>query len=177
MDKWGLLPDPFLYLSSYFNQYRDEYVDKLFQVNSKGEWEDWISFFLDGIIDQSKEAFIRSKELLDLRDKYREDYQGRQSETLLAITYELFRNPVITIKQAEERVDVGYHAARNSIYELEDDGVLTEITGKERYKVYHASDIIGVIEKPIEDVADDVDAEFEKYQSNIHAQGSVDDLN
>jgi len=164
MDKWGLLPDPFLYLSSYFNQYRDEYIDKLFQVNSKGEWEDWISFFLDGVIDQSKEVFIRSKELLELRDKYREDYQGRQSETLLSIIYELFKNPVITIKQAEERVDVHYHAARNSIYELEADGVLTEVTGKERYKVYHASDIIGVIEKPIEDLVNDVDAEFEKYQ-------------
>ncbi|PSQ34208.1 Fic family protein [Halobacteriales archaeon SW_10_66_29] len=164
MDKWGLLPDPFLYLSSYFNQYRDEYIDKLFQVNSKGEWEDWISFFLDGVINQSKEVFIRSNELLELRDKYREEYQGRQSETLLAIIYELFRNPVITIKQAEDRVDVGYHAARNSIYELQDDGVLTEVTGKKRYKVFHASDIIGVIEKPIDDLVDDVDAEFEKYQ-------------
>lgn len=178
MDKYGLLPNPFLYLSSYFNQYREEYVDTLFDVNSKGEWEEWISFFLEGVIDQSKEVFIRSKELLELRDGYREKYQGRRSETLLSIIYELFRNPVITIKQAEERADVGYQAARNAIYELEEDGVLTEVTGKDRYKVYHASDIIGVIEKPIEDLVDNVDEEFEKYQSpsDFSEQASIEDF-
>ncbi|MFQ3474714.1 Fic family protein [Halonotius sp. F2-221B] len=179
MDKYGLLPDPFLYLSSYFNQYRDEYVDTLFNVNSKGEWEEWISFFLDGVIDQSKEVFIRSKELLELREEYRETYQGRQSETLLSILYELFKNPVITIKQAEQRADVGYQAARNAIYELEKEGVLVEVTGKERYKVYHATDIIDVIEKPIEDLVADVDEEFEKYQSGSAANGqaSIEDFN
>lgn len=178
MDKWNLLPNPFLYLSSYFNQYRDEYVDRLFNINSKGEWEEWISFFLDGVIDQSKEVFIRSKELLELRDKYREAYQNRRSETLLSIIYELFRNPVITIKQAEDRAAVGYQAARNAIYELEADGVLTEVTGKDRYKVYHAADIIGVIEKPIEDLVDDVDEEFEKYQSpsDFDGQASINDF-
>jgi Fic family protein len=176
MDKYDLLPDPFLYLSSYFNQYRDEYVDSLFDVNSKGEWEEWISFFLDGVIDQSKEVFIRSKELLELRNAYRESYQERQSETLLTIIYELFRNPVITISQAEDRTGVGYQAARNSIYELEDDGVLTEVTGKDRYKVYHANEILGVIEKPIDDLVDDVDEEFEKYHSlsNFEGQSSFE---
>ena len=179
MDKYDLLPDPFLYLSSYFNQYRDEYVDSLFNVNSKGEWEEWISFFLDGVIDQSKEVFIRSKELLELRNAYRESYQERQSETLLSIIYELFRNPVITIGQAEDRTGVGYQAARSAIYELEDDGVLTEVTGKDRYKVYHANEILGVIEKPIEDLVDDVDEEFEKYQSlsNFEGQSSFEDFN
>lgn len=179
MDKYGLLPDPFLYLSSYFNQYRDEYVDTLFSVNSKGEWERWISFFLDGVIDQSKEVFIRSKELLELRETYRETYQGRQSETLLSIIYELFKNPVITIKQAEKRADVGYQAARNAIYELEKEDVLVEVTGKKRYKVYHATDIIDVIEKPIEDLVADVDDEFEKYQSqaNANGQAALEDFN
>jgi Fic family protein len=178
MDKYDLLPDPFLYLSSYFNQYRDEYVDSLFNVNSKGEWEEWISFFLDGVIDQSKEVFIRSKELLELRNAYRERYQERQSEALLTIIYELFRNPVITISQAEDRTGVGYQAARNTIYELEDDGVLTEVTGKDRYKVYHANEILGVIERPIEDLVDDVDEEFEKYQSlsNFEGQASIEDF-
>lgn len=177
MDEYGLLPHPFLYLSSYFNQYRDEYVDQLFAVNSKGEWEEWVMFFLNGVIDQSKEVFIRSKELLELKDRYRKKYQGRQSETLLSIIYELFKNPVITITQAKERVDVKYHAARNAIYELENNGVLTEVTGKKRYKVFHANEIIGVIEKPIEDLVDDVDKEFEKYQSSgTNKQSSIEDF-
>lgn len=165
LDKQGLLPNPFLYFSSYFNRHRDEYVQKLFDVNSTGNWEGWIKFFLDGVIDQSKEAFLRSHKLLELREEYRQRYQNRQFKAIMPIVYELFKNPVITIKRAKQLVDVKYHPARNAILALEEDGVLEEVTGKDRYKVYNAREIIGIIEEPIEDLVDDVEEEFEKYEA------------
>lgn len=164
LDKYDLLPVPFLYFSSYFNKYRDEYVDKLFGVNSRGDWGSWMSFFLDGVIDQSKEVFIRSRKLFQRRSDYREMYQDRRSEALLSIVFDLFRRPVITIKQAEEVTDVKYHATRDAVYELEDDGILTEITGKSRYKVFRADEIMEIIEQPIEDLVSDVDEEFNKHE-------------
>lgn len=166
LDKKGLLPDPFLYFSSFFNRHRDEYIQRLFNVNSKGEWIEWLNFFLEGVIDQSKEVVLRSRKLLELRDEYRLNYQDLRYEAIMPIIFELFRNPVITIKQATKRADVKYQAARNAILQLEDDGVLTEVTGKERYKVYHANEIIGVIEEPIEELVNDVEAEFEKYKTS-----------
>lgn len=164
LDKQGLLPDPFLYFSSYFNAHRDEYVQRLFDVNSQGKWEEWIQFFLDGVIDQSKEVFLRSHKLLELRDEYRRRYQDRQYKAMMPILYELFKNPVITIRRATERADVRYQPARNAILALEEDGVVEEVTGKDRYKVYHANEIIGIIEEPIEDLVDDVEEEFKKFE-------------
>lgn len=166
LDEHGLLPDPFLYFSSYFNTHRDEYVQRLFDVNSKGNWESWLEFFLDGVIDQSKEVFLRSHKLLELRDEYRQRYHDRRYTAMMPIIYELFKNPVITISQATDRASVKYQPARNAILALEEDGVLEEVTGKERYKVYHAKEIIGIIEEPIEDLVDDVQQEFEKYEAS-----------
>lgn len=176
LDKQGLLPDPFLYFSSYFNTHRDEYVQRLFEVNSQGKWEKWIKFFLDGVIDQSKEVFLRSHKLLELRDEYRLRYQDRQYMAMMPVLYELFKNPVITITQATERADVGYQPARNAILALEDDGVLEEVTGKDRYKVFHAKEIIGIIEEPIEDLVDDVEEEFEKYDSSAGRDSEQSEL-
>lgn len=168
LDEHGLLPDPFLYFSSYFNTHRDEYVQRLFEVNAEGKWEEWIQFFLDGVIDQSKEVFLRSHKLLDLRDEYRRRYQDRRFEAMMPIIYELFKNPVITITRATERADVRYQPARNAILALEEDDVLEEVTGKDRYKVYHAKEIIGIIEEPIENLVGDVEEEFEKYEVSSH---------
>jgi Fic family protein len=176
LDKQGLLPDPFLYFSSYFNTYRDEYVKRLFQVNSEGKWEEWIQFFLDGVIDQSKEVFLRSHKLLELRDEYRRRYQDRQYKAMMPILYELFKNPVITIPRATQRAEVRYQPARNAILALEEDGVVQEVTGKDRYKVYHAREIIEIIEEPIEDLVDDVEEEFKKYEQTSGEKFEQSDL-
>lgn len=180
LDREGLLPDPFLYFSSYFNTHRDEYVQRLFNVNSKGEWEEWLLFFLDGVIDQSKEVFLRSHKLLELREDYRQRYQDRRYQAMMPIIWELFKNPVITTSGAKDRAGVKYQPARNAIQALEEDGVLVEVTGKERYKVYHAREIIGIIEEPIEDLVDDVEEEFEKYEASSGGrpkQSGLDEFN
>lgn len=176
LDRQGLLPDPFLYFSSYFNTHRDEYVEKLFEVNAKGKWEEWLQFFLDGVIDQSREVFLRSHKLLELRDEYRRRYQDRQYKAMMPILYELFKNPVITIRQATDRADVRYQPARNAIQALEGDGVVNEVTGKERYKVYHASEIVEIIEEPIENLVDDVEEEFEKYEASSGGETAQTDI-
>lgn len=177
LQKHNLLPQPFLYFSSFFNVHRDNYVDRLYRVNMKGDWKGWVEFFLEGVIDQSKEVFIRSQKLIELRDEYREKYIGRRSKTLLSIVYTLFENPFITIKLAADRADVKYHSARNAILEMEEDGVLDEVTGKDRYKVYRASEIVNVIEEPIGNLVTDVDSEFQRYRSgDSGGQASLTDF-
>jgi len=153
----GLLPQPFLYTSSYFNRHRDEYIDRLFSVSTGGEWEKWLVFFLTAITEQAEEAFIRSKKLLKLQEEYRERYQDARSETILRLVYELFENPFITVSRARERLDVAYPTANTAINTLVDDGVLEEITGKERYRVFRATEIYDVIDKPLEQITDDAE--------------------
>jgi Fic family protein len=143
----GLLPEPYLYPSSYFNRNREEYTDRLLAVSRDNAWEEWLTFFLEGISRQATEAFGRASELLDLRDEYRERYQdGANSVSHLAM--ELFTKPYITVNEATDLLGMSYGAANNAVSKLEDDGVLEEITGQSRNRVFRAREVFRIIQKP-----------------------------
>jgi Fic family protein len=146
-----LLPEPYLYPSSYFNRNRAEYTDKLLAVSRDGAWEEWLSFFLEGISQQAQEAFGRASELLDLRDEYRERYQdGANSVSHLAM--EIFTKPYLTVTEASELLDMSYGAANNAVRKLESDDVLEEITGQRRNRVFRAREVFHVIQKPVDEL-------------------------
>lgn len=148
-----LLPDPFLYISAFFNKNRQEYFDHLFEVSATGAWNRWLKFFLKGIEEQAQEGFIRSNELLKLNEEYRERYRGSQSETILPLIHTLFSTPVLTVRQATEMIgNKTYPAVNNAVQELERDGILEEITGKERNRVYRATEIYDIISKPLDEI-------------------------
>lgn len=148
----NLLPEPFLYISAFFNRHRREYIDRLFEVSASGAWQEWLKFFLEGITTQAEEAFVRSEELLDLKETYRQRYQDSQSQTDLKLVYELFQQPIITVNEAKEMLDVTYPAANNTVSRLVDDGVLEETTGKQRNRMFRAVEIYDIIRKPLNEL-------------------------
>ena len=146
-----LLPEPYLYPSSYFNRNREEYTDRLLAVSRDNAWEEWLTFFLEGISQQAQEAFSRASELLDLRDEYRERYQdGANSVSHLAM--EIFTKPYLTVNEARELLDMSYGAANNAVSRLEEDGVLEEITGQNRNRVFRAREVFHIIQKPVDEL-------------------------
>lgn len=148
----SLLPQPFLYLSSYFNRNRDEYINRLFSVSADGQWEEWLEFFLDAVKEQAEEAFSRSRALLELQEEYRKRYQSDRSETLLGLVYQLFDNPIVTASQVEEKLRVTNPTANKAINRLSNDGILYERTGQQRYRVFEAREVLDVIEKPVSEI-------------------------
>jgi Fic family protein len=146
-----LLPEPYLYPSSYFNRNREEYTDRLLTVSRDEAWEEWLIFFLEGISQQAEEAFSRASELLDLRDKYRERYQdGANSVSHLAM--EIFTKPYLTVNEAKNMLDMSYGAANNAVDKLVDDEVLEEVTGQRRNRVFRAREVFRVIQKPVDEL-------------------------
>lgn len=146
-----LLPEPYLYPSSYFKRNREEYTDRLLAVSRDNAWEEWLTFFLEGISQQAQEAFSRASELLDLRDEYRERYQdGANSVSHLAM--EVFTKPYLTVNEAAELLNMTYGAANNAVSKLEDDGVLEEITGQSRNRVFRAREVFRIIQKPVDEL-------------------------
>ncbi|MEK7786345.1 MAG: Fic family protein [Chloroflexota bacterium] len=86
----GLLTEPLLYLSAYFERNRQDYYRHLLAVSQSGQWREWITFFLLGVADQSRDALCRSGRLLDLRETYRDKLQtARAPALLLQLTDEL----------------------------------------------------------------------------------------
>ena len=146
----GLLPEPYLYLSSYFNARRSAYVDHLLAVSQRGEWEEWLLFFLRGVQSQADEAHQRANLLVDLREDYQQRYQSERSENILELVMRLFEDPYLDVNTATEWLDVEYSTANRLIGQLEDDGILEELTGKERNRFYRASEVFKIINKPID---------------------------
>lgn len=146
-----ILLHPLFYLSSYIRRNREEYTNLLLAVNEEGAWNEWLEFFLQGLKEQADEAFSRAKLLLHLRERYHKEYgDGRPS--VRALLDEIFTEPVFTISRAAEMIDMTYPAARSAIQELEEDGVLRERTGKERYQEFQADEVLDALNKDVEEL-------------------------
>lgn len=139
------LSKPWLYLSAFFDKYKDEYINLLFQVSSKGNWKDWIAFCLRGTIEQSKDAVRRFDELLNLRTQYMEVLnKSRGNIRLNRVIDHLFESPAITIPQLAQMCSISYPTARTDIERLVSVGILMESDMVERPRIYFAPHILGV---------------------------------
>lgn len=146
-----LLPDPYLYPSSYFNRNREEYTDRLLAVSRDDAWEEWLSFFLEGIAQQAHEAFARASELLDLREEYHETYQD-EANSVSHLAAEIFTKPYITVNEAADLLDMTYSAANTAVSRLVQDDVLEEITGQSRNRVFRSKEVFDIIQKPVDEL-------------------------
>jgi Fic family protein len=146
-----LLPEPLLYLSAYFERHRGAYYDHLLAVSQKGEWEEWLHFFLRGVSVEARDASRRAAKLFELRETYRERFQkeGARANQLAAMNH-LFANPVTSIRELAEDLGVSFEAARRLVSSLEERGVLEEITGRRRNRMYAAREILQVLQGPLE---------------------------
>lgn len=145
---WQLLPQPLLYMSSYFEKRRDAYRDLMLRVSQRGDWNSWFSFFLEGVIVQSHDAIARSDKLLALQQLYRDKLQAMRSPALtLKLIDSLFATPAVTAERAARLLQVTIATAQNHINRLVDLDILTEITGEKRGRMYIPKDIFDVIQQ------------------------------
>jgi Fic family protein len=147
---WDLLPQPLLYLSAYFEAHRQEYYDHLLAVSQRGAWEVWLRFFLRGVAEQSRDAVLRAGQLQTLRERYHERFQRmRAAARLLQVVDLLFARPILDISQVAEVLGVSHQSASRYVETLEEEGVLREITGQVRNRVYRADAVLQAIEEPL----------------------------
>ena len=141
----GILPQPLLYLSSFFEAQQQEYYRLLLDVSRSGGWNAWIHFFLVGVAEQSQDSIARTEKLLKLWTTYRKRMQ-KGPATALQLIDQLFSHPAISISQAASRLDVTFPAAQNNIERLVGEGILKEVTGHQRYRVYVAPEVLRIVE-------------------------------
>ncbi len=141
------LPHPLLYLSAFFERNRAAYANHLLLVSQTGAWSGWIRFFLEGVIEQSRDAVVRSQRLLGLWQDYRQKLQtARASALLLRLVDELFSFPALTISQAREVLGVTYPSAKKTMEKLVKAGILKTADERQWNRVYFASEIVALIE-------------------------------
>jgi len=142
----GLLEQPNLYLSEYFNRNKAAYVDRMDAVRARGDWEAWLLFFIRGVARQAEESVDRTLSLDALRRRYDEEYGGLQYATN-RLACSLFEQPYMTTQTVAERLDIERSTAYRAIEALETQGVLEEVTGKQRNKEYRAKEIFDILEQ------------------------------
>ncbi|MEX1156881.1 MAG: Fic family protein [Chloroflexota bacterium] len=145
--KQRILPQPLLYLSAFFDRNRADYYSLLLSVSQTGSWEPWVEFFLTGVADQAEDAVKRGARLLELRDQYSAKLMtARGSAMPIKLLDELFSAVAITIPRAAEVLGVTRPAATKTIAKLEAAGIVREITGRQRYRLYVAEEIVRVVD-------------------------------
>ncbi|MXV61852.1 Fic family protein [Natronorubrum sp. JWXQ-INN-674] len=143
----GYLEQPTLYLSEYFNRYKETYVDRMTAVRTYGEWEAWIEFFITGIRHQAEESLLRSQELHTLQQEYEAEY-GDNAAAYAQLACTLFEQPYLTATVVQELLDVTGPTAYRALDRLEAEGVLEETTGNERNREFRAREIFDILERP-----------------------------
>ncbi len=144
--EWKLLPLLLLYLSAYFHRYRQDYYDLLMAVSERGDWRDWVLFFLHGVTDQARDAIVCAKQLQDLQTAWHERLmQARTSALLVRLADSLFASPVITIPEAQRLLGVTYRSAQRNVEKLVTAGILRPVGDASYGKTYLAAEILVII--------------------------------
>ena len=142
----GLLPQPLLYLSAYFERNLDRYYDGLLLISQESRWKEWLKFFFTAIIVTADEAIDRIQRLLALQKQYKEKLKEQHvsGNAVLLLDY-LLGNPFITIPQASDYLQVSYPSAKSAVSRLVNTGILKEAHTHYRSKVFLAEKIADAI--------------------------------
>lgn len=133
-----IIREPMLYLSLYFKTHRQSYYDHLQLVRETGDWEEWIQFFLKGVIETANQAVKAAQTILRLfkEDRKKIESNDNSSASMLIIHHYLQKHPVTEAKKIVEICKISLPTANKSLHNLEDLSIVREITGKARNKIY-----------------------------------------
>ena len=143
----GLLSEPLLYLSLYLKQHRAVYYGHLERVRTTGDWEAWVDFFLEGVEQTANGAVQTAKRLMNLfdADENKVRLTGRSAANGLRVLSALRQRPALTLKHLCEAHRMTFPTASKSIQILVSAGIVRELTGRRRNRVFVYKDYLGVL--------------------------------
>ena len=134
----GILKQPVLYLSDFFERNRQLYYDNLMRVREKNDLLQWFKFFLVGVIETAKSSITTFDNILKLQKQVEAQIQTLGSRTANAqkVLHYLYQRPMVDAAKVCKVADISSASAYKLIADLEQFGILKEITGGKRGKMY-----------------------------------------
>lgn len=135
----GVLHKPVLYLSHYFKKHRQTYYELLQDTRERGDWESWLAFFLRGVAEVSKEASETARKILALREEHRAviaDKLGRAAGNGHRVLETLYKRPIVSVNEVRDLIGTTYPAANQLVERMAQSGLLTEMTGQARNRLF-----------------------------------------
>lgn len=151
----GILEEPLLYLSLYLKTHRTTYYALLQEVREYGRWEAWLEFFLTGVRDVARQAHeaARTIEAMFIEDAEKLNGLRRAAPTARQIFSVLQTQPLVTIGTAAERAGVSFPAATNGLENLRKQGIVSEVTGRARGRVFAYTRYLDLLSEGTEPLA------------------------
>jgi len=148
-EHWGLLPEPLMYLSGYLKQHQAEYYRRLSAIRTEGDWEAWLTFFLEGVCVAAADAEHSIIEVASLVAADRK--RLLQSPKAGPASYRLFEMlpmmPRFTIERVRQQLDTSFPTATAAVKVLEDLGIVTEMTGQKKNRSYSYQAYVELLSK------------------------------
>jgi Fic family protein len=137
-EHWELLSEPLIYLSGYLKRHQAEYYRRLSAIRTDGDWESWVTFFLEGVASAAEDA---EKNIIEVASLVAADRKRLlQSSKAGPASYRLFEMlpmmPRFTIERARQQLDTSFPTATAAVKALEDMGIVTEMTGQKKNRSY-----------------------------------------
>lgn len=137
-EHWGLLAEPLMYLSGYLKQHQAEYYRRLSAIRTEGDWETWVTFFLEGVAVAAAEA---ERNIIEVASLVAADRKRLlQSPKAGPASYRLFEMlpmmPRFTIERVRQQLDTSFPTATAAVKVLEDLGIVAEMTGQKKNRSY-----------------------------------------
>jgi Fic family protein len=148
--KERLLDRPVLYLSHFLKAHRNEYYDALQGTRDSGDYESWLKFFLRGVAKVAMQAASVAASIGELRERHRTaiaEHYPRASKNAFALLDQLFVLPLVRISDAAERLEMTQAGAGNLVGQFVELGILREITGYGRNRVFDYADYRSVFDE------------------------------
>jgi Fic family protein len=147
-----VLSRPLLYLSLHLKRHRDTYYERLQATRTEGDWEEWLRFFLEGVISVATLATETTKRIVELieRDRRQINDLGRAAGSALLVFDQAVRDIVLRIPEMAERLPVSEPTVATAVGNLEHLGILEEITGRPRNKIFTYSKYLEILSEGTE---------------------------
>ena len=134
-----VLLKPVLYLSYFFKRYRQQYYEQLQSVRDAGTWEQWLTFFLKGVVEVSGQATDTARRILDLREAHRRaitESLGRAAGNGHRVLEHLYEHPIVSVNEVQGLIATTYPAANDLVARMVDIDILREVTGQARNRKF-----------------------------------------
>jgi len=145
----GILKKPTLYLSDFFERNKGSYYDSLTVTRASNDLEQWVRFFLSGVIEIAKNGVSTFEKIILLRQRYEDKIMtlGARAKVARELLKVLFSQPVINSKQIEKALEITKPTANSLINDFVRLNLFTEVTGYARNRVFTLTEYLNLFKK------------------------------
>lgn len=145
----GIISEPIIYISYFLKKNQIEYYDRITEVRQSGNYEQWVSFFLEAVSAAAKDSMTTIEELRDLHEKNIERLPktNRKNDNVRRVFDYIEQHPIIDIRKTSEALGVSYNTVSTAVNKLVQLGILKDTTNYSRNRVFVYEKYINIIKR------------------------------